>query len=110
MELYDEEIEKEILNSKVPVLVEFYADWCRPCKVMEPIVKEIENELRDKIKVIIVDIEKDPKISQKFTVMSLPTIQIYKNGAKIKHLVGVQDKKKLMTSLEDITPLFYKSN
>lgn len=96
MELYDEEIEKEILNSKVPVLVEFYADWCRPCKVMEPIVKEIETELGKKVKVFVIDIEKNPKLSDKFTVMSLPTIHIYKDRLKIKHLVGVQDKKDLL--------------
>ena len=96
MELYDEKIENEIFASKIPVLVEFYADWCGPCKVMKPIVEGIEKELEGKVKIFVRNIEANPKLADKFTVLSLPTFAIYRDGKRTKTLVGIQKKEILM--------------
>ena len=98
MELYDEKIENEIFASKIPVLVEFYADWCGPCKVMKPLIEEVEKELEGKAKIFVLDIESNPKLADKFTLLSLPTFAIYKDGKRVKTLVGIQ-KKEILVSL-----------
>ena len=99
MELYDEKIENEISTSKIPVLVEFYARWCRPCHVMIPIVQKLEVELKDKAKIFILDIEANPKLADKFTVLTLPTFVIYKDGKKVKTLTGIREKEELLSAL-----------
>ena len=99
MELYDEKIENEIFASKIPVMVEFYADWCGPCKVMKSIVEEVEKELEGKAKIFVLNIEANPKLADKFTVLSLPTFAIYRDGKRIKTLVGIQKREILMDLL-----------
>lgn len=99
MELYDEKIENEIFASKIPVLVEFYADWCGPCKAMKPVIEEIEKELKGKAKIFVLNIEENPKLADKFTVLSLPTFALYRGGKRVKTLVGVQTKETLLSLL-----------
>lgn len=99
MELYDEKIEDEIFASKIPVLVEFYAEWCGPCKVMKPMIEELEKELTGKAKIFVLNIEENPKLADKFTVLSLPTFSIYRDGKRIKTLVGIQNKETLLSLL-----------
>lgn len=99
MELYDEQIENEIFASKIPILVEFYADWCSPCKVMKPMIEELENELEGKAKIFVLNIEANPKLADKFTVLSLPTFAIYRDGKRVKTLVGIQKKEYLVSLL-----------
>ncbi len=94
-----EEIENEIANSKIPILVEFFAKWCRPCDVMEPLVKEIGQELDGRAKVLVINIEEDPELSKHFTIMNLPTFLIYRNRELVKRLTGVQDKSVLLALL-----------
>ena len=100
MELYDEKIENEIFASKIPILVEFYADWCGPCKVMKPIIEEVKKELEGKVKIFVLNIESNPKLADKFTVLSLPTFVIYQNGKRVKTLVGIQKKEDLISLLK----------
>lgn len=99
MELYDEKVEQQILESRVPVLVEFYADWCGPCKAMEPIIKDIERLFENNLKVFIINIEKNQKLADKFTVLSLPTFLVYKNSKKVKALSGIQTKETIISLL-----------
>lgn len=69
-----------IINSKKPVLVDFYADWCGPCKQMPPILKQVKDELKEQVRIIKVDVDKNPNIATKYQIRSIPTIMLFKNG------------------------------
>ena len=96
LKLNSENFEKEVLNSKEPVLVDFYADWCGPCKMMAPIIEEIANELQGKAKVGKINVDENQDLAMEYNVMSIPTIIIFKEGKEIKRFVGVRDKNELL--------------
>lgn len=91
-----ENFEKEVLKSEKPVLVDFYADWCGPCKMMAPIVEELASELDGKAKVGKINVDENPDIAVEYNVMSIPTLIIFKNGKEEKRLVGLRDKEELL--------------
>ena len=80
LKLTDENFETEVLNSEKTCLVDFYADWCGPCKMMSPIIDEIAGELGDTIKVGKVNSDENMELTQKYQIMSIPTISVIKNG------------------------------
>ena len=96
LKLNSENFEKEVLNSEQPVLVDFYADWCGPCKMMAPVIEEIAEKLHGKAKVGKVNVDENQELAMKYEVMSIPTIIIYKNGTEVKRFVGVRDKNELL--------------
>ncbi len=71
---------QNIINSSRPVLVDFYADWCVPCKEISPILKEVKNELKEGVKIIKVNVDKNPFIATKYKISSIPTLIVFKNG------------------------------
>jgi thioredoxin 1 len=71
---------KNIINSNRPVLVDFYADWCVPCKQMPTILKEVKEDLRDQVRIIKVDVDRNPQIASKYQIRSIPTLMLFKNG------------------------------
>lgn len=85
------EFEKEAINEEGTVVIDFYATWCRPCKIMTPIIEEIANENKN-VKFVKIDIDKNEELAIKYNVMSIPTIIIMKNGEVAKTFVGVTDK------------------
>ena len=93
--LTEENFEKEVINSEVPVLVDFWADWCGPCKTMLPIIEEISNERRD-IKVGKVNVDEQPGLARKYKVMSIPYIALFKNGEIVDKSVGAVEKQTLL--------------
>ncbi len=95
----NQEITSEILHSRVPLLIEFYADWCGPCKKMKPVIEEIEREYKGKVKVFILNIEKSQELADDFTVLNLPTFVVFRGGNRIRTLVGMQSKKSLVSVL-----------
>lgn len=95
---FDEEIKKAVL----PVLVDFYADWCGPCKLMAPHIEEIARELETKIVVSKFDVDANPNTAQKFGIMSIPTTIIFKNGQPAKQMVGYQDKEALIKAINEV--------
>ena len=95
----DENFEKEVLKSDKPCLVDFYADWCGPCKMMSPIIEEIADELGEKVKVGKVNSDENIELAQKYQIMSIPTIMIIKNGEITKTFVGVTAKDQIINEI-----------
>ena len=99
MKITSENFEKEVLQAEQPVLVDFWASWCMPCKMMTPIVEEIAKEKEGKIKVYKINIDEEPDLATKYGVMSIPTFLVFKDGKVVNSSVGVQDKQKLLNLL-----------
>ena len=83
---------KKIVSVDIPVLVDFYADWCAPCKALEPILKEVKNELGEEIKVVKVDVDKNPSLASKFQVRGVPTMILFVDGEVVWRQSGVMSK------------------
>lgn len=92
--------DSEVLNSNVPVLVDFYADWCGPCKMMSPVVDELAKEYEGKVKIGKLNVDNDGEIAQKYKVMSIPTMLIIKNGEVVEQIVGAVPKQQLQSKLD----------
>ncbi len=99
MEINDDNFESEVLGSDLPFLLDFSAEWCGPCKMIDPIVEEIGQESPDKIRVGSMDIDKNPMTPAKFTVMSIPTLLLFKNGELKETIIGAVPKKVILEKL-----------
>lgn len=97
LDLNSKNFENEVLNSERPVLVDFYADWCGPCKMMGPVVEELAEELKDIAKVGKINVDENQDLAMKYNVMSIPTLIIFKEGKETHRLVGVRDKSELLS-------------
>lgn len=98
----DENFKSEVLESKQPVLVDFYADWCGPCKMMAPIVDALAEEYKDKIKIGKLNIDENPKTPGDYGVLSIPTIVLIQNGEMVEKIVGSVPKEKLVALFEGL--------
>ncbi|HKL78868.1 MAG TPA: thioredoxin [Mobilitalea sp.] len=96
----DANFKAEALESDIPVLVDFYADWCGPCKMIAPIVAELATEYNGVIKIGKLNVDENPNTAQQYRVMSIPTMIIFKNGAAVDTVVGATSKKALQDKLE----------
>ena len=91
----------EIIHSSKPTLVDFYATWCGPCRMMIPILKELSSQVGNRANIIKIDIDKNPKLTRKLNIQGVPTIAIYKNGKVVWRRSGVQRAHQLMMALEE---------
>ncbi|MGB8451110.1 MAG: thioredoxin [Anaerocolumna sp.] len=95
----DENFETEVLKSELPVLVDFYADWCGPCKMMVPVIGEIATEYKGTVKVGKLNVDEAPATSSKYRVMSIPTLLFIKNGEVVDTVVGAVSKSQVVEKL-----------
>lgn len=96
----DVNFQKEALESDVPVLVDFYADWCGPCKMIAPIVAELAGEYEGVFKIGKLNVDQEQDTAEKYRVMSIPTLIIFKNGEAVDKVVGLVSKQVLQEKLE----------
>ncbi len=95
MDITEESFQKEILDYKGLVLVDFWAPWCGPCRILSPIIEELEKELAGKVKVAKINVDENGEIAAKYNVMGIPTMIFFKNGQMVDQHVGVLQKEDL---------------
>jgi thioredoxin 1 len=98
----DTTFKEEVIDSDVPVLVDFWASWCSPCKMIAPLVEELAGEYGARIKVVKVDIDANPITPGQFGVMSIPTLLLFREGKAEKRIVGYQPKAKLKVEIDNV--------
>jgi thioredoxin 1 len=95
----DHSFQAEVLESELPVVVDFWAAWCGPCRVMSPILEELSEE-RDDLRVVKVDVDANQQVAARYGVLSMPTFMVFRDGAPVGQIVGSRPKKRLLADLE----------
>lgn len=96
IDVSDSTFEQEVLKSSEPVLVDFFAEWCGPCKAMAPALEQIAQEMQGKVKVVKLDVDQNPKVTGEYEIRAMPTLLLFKNGqVAAKHTGALVQKKKL---------------
>ncbi|MGZ2357532.1 thioredoxin [Streptomyces sp. 372A] len=101
-ELTDETFDAEVRGETRPVLVEFTADWCGPCRQLAPVLGAVAEEERERLRVVQIDVDRNPGISTRYGVLSMPTLMVFRNGEPVKSMVGARPKRRLLQELEDV--------
>lgn len=100
--LTDQNFENDALNSPLPVLVDFWAEWCAPCRLIAPLVEELAKEYEGKLKVGKLNVDENSKTASKYNIMSIPTLLIFKKGEVAKTIIGAQSKESFKKQIEEI--------
>ncbi len=96
----DGNFDQIVLQSDKPVLVDFWAPWCRPCLMIAPILDELAGEYNGRVSIARMDVDQNPKTAAKYNIMSIPTLLIFKKGEPVSHIVGVRPKEELRQNLD----------
>ncbi len=97
----DSNFDQTVLQAEVPVLVDFWASWCRPCLMIAPILDELAEEYSDRLSIVRMDVDQNPRAASQYGIMSIPTLLIFKDGKPISHIVGFRPKAELKRSLDE---------
>jgi len=101
-EIKADEFEKEVLKSKKPALVDFWAEWCIPCKKIEPVMDQLSEEFKNHINFFRLNVDENPSITAEYSVRGIPTLFLFKNGEVVERVVGVIGKKELVKKLRKL--------
>ncbi len=96
----DSNFDQMVLQAEKPLLVDFWAIWCKPCLMVAPILDELAEEYDGRISFVKVDVDQNPKTAARYSIMSIPTLLIFKNGEPVSHIVGIRPKEELKRNLE----------
>jgi len=99
-EVTDDNFQTEVLESEVPVLVDFWAPWCGPCRMVAPVVEEIAKEKGDALKVVKLNVDENQQTAMSYNVMSIPTLMVFRHGQQVKTVIGAYPKKRLEAEIE----------
>ncbi|MBA7470614.1 Thioredoxin [subsurface metagenome] len=102
IEVDDASFEQKVLESKIPVLVDFWAPWCRPCLMTAPVLEELAKEYADKITFTKLDVDQNAKVAAKYNIMAIPNLIIFKEGKPISQIVGYKPKEELKKDLDAV--------
>lgn len=105
VQVTEQEFEQQVLRSELPVLVDLAADWCQPCKQLEPILKQLSDELAGKVKFVRVDVDRSPRLARAFQVQSIPMLVLIKDGRPVDQILGLADKKTIAAMLQPVLPV-----
>ena len=96
----DTTFDSEVLKATGPVVVDFWAEWCGPCRMIAPALEEISGSLGDKVKIVKLNVDENPQTASKYGIQSIPTLMFFKNGAKVEQMVGARSKRDLIAKLD----------
>ena len=102
IELTDQNFEQEVLNSEVPVLVDFWAEWCMPCKMLTPTIEKLANDYQGKVKVGKVDTDSNRDTALKYSISNIPTVILFKGGEMSQRFVGLRPEKDFKAALDEV--------
>ncbi|MFE2033362.1 thioredoxin [Streptomyces scopuliridis] len=98
----DTDFDNEVLKAGLPVLVEFTADWCGPCRQLAPVLSAVAGEQAGRLKVVQLDVDSNPEVTARYGVLAMPTLMVFRAGEPVKSMVGARPKRKLLQELEEV--------